>query len=401
MTDLHNKQISVCQVVASLNEDTGGTATAISSLAGALKKTPLDSQIFTLDYTNCGSQLLPQDVVVHSYPATFLTKNFRGFQPYAGNQLTNLSKNLDLLHNHGLWMFPNLYARQASICNDLPLITSPRGMLETWSRKRSRLKKGLAWWLYEYKNLDCVTAFHATSQSEVASIRQAGFKQPIALISDGVALPGNNEKPERDILFKEFPQLSSPNWLLFLSRLHPKKGLEDLLEVWKLISPKFSDWHLIIAGPDWQNYRNKLEKLTKSYSLDKSVTFTGMLTGDKKISALHNSDLFVLPTYSENFGIAIAESLSYGVPAITTKGAPWQDLEINKCGWWINKTQAELADTLVEAMQLPKEQRYIMGKRGQELIKDKYSWNSIARDMAYFYNWILKGGDKPDYIDHT
>lgn len=391
-------KLRACQVVSSINENTGGTATAISALAGSLANANIDSHIFTLDYSSHGSQIIPKKVDIHSYSAHFIAQNFRGYQPYAHRQLKDLASCFDLLHNHGLWMFPNLYARNASVENNIPLITSPRGMLESWSLDRSKLVKKLAWSLYEHKNLSCATAFHATSQEEANSIRRAGFKSPIAVIPDGVSLPDLNYTPPREVLTKHFPELEGCHWLLFLSRLHPKKGLENLIHIWKMVSVKFPDWHLVIAGPDWKGYRSKLEAIVESQSLGKRVTFTGMLTGIEKTVILSNSDLFILPTYSENFGIVVAESLAHGVPVITTNEAPWQDLNVYQCGWCINNNLDELTDILTEAMKISKTERHEMGIRGYQLVKSKYSWDSIACDMASFYRWILSGDKMPDCI---
>lgn len=398
MVSLPENQFHICHVVASMNENTGGTANAIGNLAGSMSNGKIEPHIFTLNYANCGHQILPQNVKIHSYPATIISRHLRGFQPHAGRKLKQLAKDFNLLHNHGLWMFPNLYAREASTQNNIPLITSPRGMLEAWSLKRSRFKKRLAWWFYEYQNLSHATAFHATSEDEAISIRRAGFKQPIAVIPDGVCLPEIIEKPSKNIIIEEFPELQNKYWLLFLSRLHPKKGLETLFHVWNMISSQFPDWHLIIAGPDWQGYRVKLESFIEKQSLKERVTFTGMLTGHKKDAILFHSDLFVLPTFSENFGIAIAESLAHGVPVITTKGAPWQDLDTYQCGWWLENKPEILAKTLKEGMKLSATERQIMGNRGRQLVASKYAWKAISDNMISFYGWILNGGTPPDFI---
>ena len=395
-------QLRICHVAASINRDTGGVAYVVSNLTEVLSKLEIDCHLFTLDYQNLGEQIPSQGTKIHSYEANIATKYLGGFHPDASHALCQLaSTKLDLIHNHGLWMFPNLYARQAAVSNNIPLIISPEGMLEAWSLKNSRYKKWLAWWLYEQKNLSSATVFQATSAEEVQSIRKLGYKQPIALIPNGVDIPDLYKLPSKKLLVDLFPELKGKKWLLFLSRIHPKKGLDDLLYVWKELAIKFPDWHLIIAGSDLINYQIKLEEITKRLQLEKKVTFTGMLSGNIKASALSNADLFVLPTHSENFGVAVAESLAYRVPVITTKGAPWQDLLEYKCGWWIEDNQRDLAITLTEAMQLEDRERQEMGSRGRLMVENKYSWDSVAGEMAALYRWVLTGGLAPNCIQLT
>lgn len=393
------KQPRVCHVVGCINENIGGPALSVTSLATALSNKGIFSHLFTLDYPNLGKQVKAENVKLHSYPTTSFTKSLRGFQPNASRGLWQLaSTELDLIHNHGLWLFPNLYARQSAVGNRLPLLISPRGMLESWSLKHGRLKKWLAWFLYEHKNLSTAITFHATSAEEALSIRRLGFQQPIALIPNGVHFADKSKQPSRETLTQSFPELSDKKWLLFLSRIHPKKGLDNLLQVWQKLARKFIDWHLVIAGPDSIGYQAKLESLIAELALEQRVTFTGMLTGESKEAALANADLFVLPTHSENFGIAVAESLAHAVPVVTTTAAPWQDLSTYECGWWVENNQQALAAALAEAMHMSSPERKAMGLRGRNLVETKYSWDFAAQEMSSVYHWILGSGTPPSCV---
>ena len=386
----------VCQVVASINENTGGSAYAVSKIAEAVSKHQVVSNIFTLDYQSSGKQIIPKGVKIYAQPATKIAKYFRGFQLNASRYLSNLvATEFDLIHNHGLWMFPNVYARQATVKHQLPLVVAPIGMLESWSLKYSRHKKFVAWFLYEKKNLDSATAFQATSAEEIISIRQLGYQQPIALIPNGVDIPLLEYLPSRITLSDLFPSIANHKWLLFLSRIHPKKGLNNLLYIWQEVARQFPDWQLIIAGPDSIGYQTTLERLVRELDLNNRVTFTGMLSGEIKASALGNADLFVLPTHSENFGIVIAESLSYGVPVITTKETPWEDLLTYNCGWWVEDNQLAFKTALIEAMELSDSQRQAMGRQGRNMVQEKYSWDYVGKQMSKVYRWILSGGTTP------
>ncbi|MBC7879702.1 MAG: glycosyltransferase [Anaerolineae bacterium] len=387
-------------VVASINEKTGGPALSVTRLTQELAVQNTFCHLFTLDYTHLGKQQIPQNVQLHSFPAPLITRFFRGYSPQLAKELDTFAANLDLIHNHGLWMQPNLYARLAAKQNKVPLIISPRGMLEPWSIQRARWKKTIAWQSFEKTNLSSAHLFHATSEAEAQSIRALGFKQPIALIPNGVDLPSLDlDRPQlRQRLEHRFPLLRNRRWLLFLSRLHPKKGLPALMQCWSKLAAKFPDWHLLIAGPDLDGYQPSLQAQVSQLRLEDRVTFTGMLRGEDKAAAFSNADLFVLPSFSENFGIAIAEALSYQVPVITTHGTPWKELVTHSCGWWIENSETSLLETLQEGLQLSQASRIAMGEQGRQLVEKSYAWPTITQKMYQVYKWVLQEGSEPEYI---
>jgi glycosyltransferase involved in cell wall biosynthesis len=132
--------------------------------------------------------------------------------------------------------------------------------------------------------------------------------------------------------------------------------------------------------------------------LDAEIKIIGPQFGEAKLAAYHRASLFVLPTYSENFGIVVAEALACGIPVISTHGTPWQDLETHGCGWWIPTGVEALIETLTQALQLPEEQLIAMGTKGQQLVQNKYSMESVASQMLELYNWILNKGNKPEFV---
>ncbi|NQT15297.1 MAG: glycosyltransferase [Planctomycetes bacterium] len=389
-------RIRVCQVVASINRNTGGPALSVSRLAVSLAMQGVDSLLAALDYGEHGPSTATENVKVLSVPAKGMTRRLRGRCPAFRRELGALVRDgVEVVHNHGLWMFPNLYARQAAVAAGVPLVISARGMTDEWSLSRSRLKKVLAWRLHEKGNLAAARLFHATSGPEAASLRSLGLRQPIAVIPNGVDLPEPATEPGRDVLERRFPALAGKRWLLFLSRLHPKKGVGELLSVWGQLAPRFPGWHLLIVGPDLDGYGDVARRDATTRGISDRVTFTGMLAGIEKECAFAHALLFVLPTHSENFGLVVAESLAYGVPVVTTKGAPWRDLVHHRCGWWIDLSSKALSATLTEAIQCPEEERRAMGARGRELMERKYSWAKVATEMKSAYLWLCGKGPRP------
>ncbi|MCH8475199.1 MAG: glycosyltransferase [Opitutales bacterium] len=183
---------------------------------------------------------------------------------------------------------------------------------------------------------------------------------------------------------------------LFLSRINPKKGLPMLLDAWKKVAPE--DWELVIAGNDDSNHLPTIEKKIAELGLQKQVTLAGPLFDEAKDQAFQQADLFILPSYSENFGIVVAEALSHQVPVLTTTGCPWEELETQQCGWWVEPIPEGIANGLSEALQKATEELSSMGVRGRQLVEQNYQWPAIAEKMHRFYKWILEGGQKPDFI---
>lgn len=371
----------------------------VPRLASSLAACGTKSYLATLNYEMHGAQTDAEGVDVISVKAGLTTRRLRGWSRTFRSELISLAgEGLDIIHNHGVWMLPNLYARQAATGANIPLVISPRGMLEGWSLKRSRLRKSIAWHLFETSNLRAARLFHATSEEEAESLRALGLRQPIAVVPNGIDTPIRSASPSRGILESKFPELVGKSWLLFLSRLHEKKGVAELLNVWSALSQRFPDWHLVIAGPDLDGYGQTMRRKAAELRISRKVTFTGGLDGDDKACALSNAELFVLPTHSENFGVVVAEALAHETPVVTTKGAPWKSLSEHGCGWWIEMCERELLAVLEGAMRLSVEERHEMGARGRKLVEKRFSWERVGEDMLAAYLWVAGRAPRPTTV---
>ena len=284
-------------------------------------------------------------------------------------------------------MFPNIYPAYAKQRNKCKLVVSPRGTLSEWALKRSRFKKRIIWHLGQKKLFEMVDLFHATSENEYNQIRNFGYQNPVTVIPNGIDIPN----------YRKGVGKLNKRKLLFLSRIHETKGLDLLLDAWEAIHETFADWELVIAGPIEGSYPRYIQNLARQKNLN-DVTFTGELKGSDKSNRFYESDLFVLPTRSENFGIAIAEALAHGLPVITTKGAPWSGLKDHGCGWWIDIGVAPLIEALKEAMSKPREELATMGAKGREWMERGFSWDRVGRMMYRTYEWLLEGGRAPDWV---
>jgi glycosyltransferase involved in cell wall biosynthesis len=183
---------------------------------------------------------------------------------------------------------------------------------------------------------------------------------------------------------------------LFLGRIHPIKGLLDLIKAWVLVRPQ--GWRVAMAGGDENNHRAEVEAAIQALDLAADFSFLGPVAGDAKWSLYQQADLFVLPSHSENFGIVVAEALASSVPVITTRGTPWEDLVTHRCGWWTDNGPEPLAAALRDALNRTDEERHEMGRRGRQLVEQKYSWPGIAAQMHAVYRWVLGEGEKPECV---
>jgi glycosyltransferase involved in cell wall biosynthesis len=303
------------------------------------------------------------------------------------------SSQISIIHQHGIWLRSSHASTTFAYKNSIPLVIAPRGMLEPWAINNSRWKKKIAWALYQKRDLWRATAFHATAMSEAESIRRLGFKQPIAVIPNGVCLPEAGDGGWR---MSESGDASSTKTALFLSRINPKKGLPMLLDAWQRIAP--AGWRLVIAGNDDSKHLPVIERKIRELGLSNQVELAGPLFGEAKEAAYRNADLFVLPSYSENFGIVVTEALGYQLPVLTTTGCPWQELQTHDCGWWVEPTLKGIESGLREAFSRNDEALHSMGLRGRQLVEEKYQWPGIAERMLEFYGWIINGGKQPDFV---
>jgi glycosyltransferase involved in cell wall biosynthesis len=193
------------------------------------------------------------------------------------------------------------------------------------------------------------------------------------------------------------PRESGRRRLLFLSRLHPKKGIDFLLRAWAGLYRKHPDWELVIAGPDQLGHRRAMQALAADLGLSR-VVWRDAVFGSAKTELYRTADLFVLPTHAENFGLVVAEALAHGVPVITTTNSPWAGLRRNDCGWWIDLTDAALSETLHDAMGTPSAALAAMGSRGRAWMERDFAWPVVAREMLAVYRWMLGDGAPPSCV---
>lgn len=380
---------NIMMTVASLAPETGGPARSVSALSASVASPAWRVDLCSLAIQQLGAPILPSSPWVQTrFSDCHYSRCARLL--WAPNHRRALARraqesSAQLLHDNGLWLHSNHAA--VSICRrlNLPLVISPRGMISPWALRHQSLKKSLAWRLYQKRDLQSAALLHATSLEEAGHLRAIGLKQPIAVIPNGVDLPSLDSGAEIGP--------AAARTVLFLGRLHSSKGLLNLIEAWSMIRPE--GWQVVLAGPDEAGHRAELEAALRARGLENRFRFIGQVGDSEKWDIYRNAALFVLPTFTENFGLSVAEALGSGLPVITTKGAPWADLESHGCGWWVDIGAEPLAAALRSALALSPQARVEMGARGRRLVQEKYSWPIVGAEMRQVYHWLVQGGAPP------
>jgi len=366
----------VLHVVSSISRAAGGPSRSVQGLVAGLNRASIEACLMTLQ--------------IGEAPWVDGVNHFINGEPF---EEVLARARPQIVHLHGLWSM-GLH-RCAVVCRrkKIPYVIAPRGMLEPWSLKQKWLKKRIARLLYQDRDLKCAAALHATAESEAEQFRKLGFQNPIIVSPNGVNVPNGLPFP---VPRSPFP--SAARRALFVSRMHPKKGVLELVEAWHRLkltthNSQLSNWlcELVytVSGEFEKEYETKVKTRVNELGLQDRFVFTGALNDDEKWEAYAHADLFVLPTYSENFGIVVAEALWAGVPVITTKGTPWQELEDRGCGWWIDIGAEPLATALKDAMSQSVAERQKMGECGRKLVEEKYTWYAAVKAMVKGYEGVL------------
>lgn len=390
---MFDKQIRSALLTAAMSRKAGGLMFSVSSLAKKLKSAGCEVCVFAgadefseQDRPTWGD--VSMQIFTQRGPAAF------GYQEGLAQSLAK--EDFDLVHVQGLWMYPSVAAKRWARNGKAYMIT-PRGMLDPWAVRNSAWKKQLAGLMYENSHLHGAACLHALCESERQSIRAYGLRNPVAVIPNGVDLP------DPDVV------LPAPEWdatlphgakvLFFLSRLHPKKGLVNLLHAWARVKEEChanaQPWQLVIAGWEQGGHQADLDALAKGLGAEATIHFVGPQFDQAKAASFRRADAFILPSFSEGLPMAVLEAWSYELPVIMT---PHCNIPVGFEAGAAVEIQTEsdsIQKALLDFFALTESERIVMGCRGFNLVKDRFTWQKIAEEMMGVYRWVLEGGSPP------
>jgi glycosyltransferase involved in cell wall biosynthesis len=303
-----------------------------------------------------------------------------------------------VLHQHGIWHGFSIVVRRWHEAHRGPTVIAPGGTLAPQAIRYSYWRKRCALLAYERSNLRSASCLHAVSPLEASHLRAFGLSNPIAVIPAGVSdewldTVGDGRRFRQRLGIDEDRRV-----LLFLSRLHPIKGLPLLFEALAGLTTEFQGWSLVIAGGGEPGYATRLRECVRRLGLERAVHWAGPVHGQDHRDAYAAAELLVLPSHSENFGLVVAEALGVGVPVLTTRATPWSELAEIGCGWHVEATTAGIRGGLREALTSSAEELRAMGARGRRLVTERYTWSRTAASSVALYRWLLGRGPRPAFV---
>jgi len=381
--------MNILHVASSLSSEWGGPSKVVVELTGALAQKGVKVSIYApSENAKNVNRRDSKGVHIKLFPKGFLSRFWTSYSSPLAKALMKEASSFDLIHIHEIWHHPHFAAYQAARFSKKHFIVTIHGMLEPWCLNYKSLRKKIYSILIQRKILKEASGIHAFTETEVKNISNFVDNKNILLIPNGLNLEEFKNLPNREWIEDIYPEMKGKKVILFLGRIHPIKGLNILVRAFNTIVKTRNDIQLVIAGPDNYNYKNRIVEILKRENALSNTTFTGMLTGNKKLATLSRADIFVLPSYSEGFSISILEAMACGIPVIITKQCNFPEVGEVGGGKVIDTNTVQLSNALIELLDntdLCKE----MGSRGKRLVMEKYRWDKVADKLIVAYKEIL------------
>lgn len=349
--------------------------------------------------------------------ARFATKIFPtrgpssfGYAPGMAHAL--ISSSAEALHLHTMWMYPSVVVQNWSSATRKPYLVTPNGMLEPWALKNSAWKKKLAGILYEKRMLQGAACLQANTVKELHDFRAYGLKSPVAVIPNGIDLPELTDNRSRPAGTSDH----GSKVLLFLGRLHPKKGLVNAIRAWSEVRGQ-DEWQFVIAGWDQGGHEAELKRLCDELGLSyaeqsasdfvnltpdhrplAAVNFLGPAFGETKDALLRRADAFILPSFSEGLPMSVLEAWSYRLPVLMTDHCNLPEGFAHDAALRIGTDADSIAQGMRLLLRSPTSDLRSLGQNGRALVEQQFTWPQVAAQMKQVYEWVLGGGGRPDCV---
>ena len=389
----HYTSLNILHVTPSMSPEWGGPVVVVSELIPALANEGICCEILTTRGHRVGSNIIDiHGVSTHVFDTSLPTRIWTGYSRNLTNFLDNNVEKFDLVHIHEIWHYPAYAAYRAAKRNGIPIVLTSHGELSEWRLSHKGLKKRV----YRkfaldriLRNVDCL---HAITKAEKERIRELGFNTPVVVAPNGTDPASFDTLPDPSAILDRFPSLKGKMVVLYLGRLNPTKGLDILARAFSTIAKRFPDSVLLVAGPDEEDERTRMESILISEGTLDKVIFTGMLTGKDKLTALSCADLFVLPSYSEGFSVAVLEAMAARLPVVITEGCNFPEVMEHGAGFVVAPEGNFVANAIIALLSDP-ELRTRMGENGRKLVAEHYTWQATASKIAGLYRRLARPKD--------
>lgn len=381
----------IIHLVENIDDSYGGPAKSIPSLMSALEVHEFEQYL-----VSCSVHADEKNELVEQHGIKHITARQLG--PSSIRYAPNLKKKLQdlievpentLMHIHNLWNYVPYVAWQIHNKTGCEYILSPRGSLFPWCMEIGKHRKNIALWFFQKQMLLSAKIIHVTSEQEYDVLRRLGVNGDIEIIPNGIALTDFEQLPTRNNALRTLSLPVSTNYILFMSRIDQKKGLDILLRAFAENASKFTGWNLIIAGPKQDCvYWKECEAIIKKNKMENRIHYLGMVKGKTRLASFAAANIFALPSHSENFGVAILEALAAGLPVISTHNTPWIEVNDKNAGIITNANVPSISEALSKLMS-KSEQDLKLCKLAAKKLSLAFSSENAALKMRTVYRKAL------------
>jgi glycosyltransferase involved in cell wall biosynthesis len=389
--------MNIAHITNYLSSVYGGVSVSTRRMTSALSRLGIGISIWSLNAQNEENRFREDGISTHLFSTDWPSSWWRS--PDLAHALREAAKTYNIFHIHEVWTYPQYIAGKIARNRSIPYILAPRASLEPWRMRYKGFKKNIYLKLIGNRLIQNAACLHAVATAEADGFRKVGYKGPIFVAHNGIVPEEFDRLPDPIEAEMKWPLLKGRRVVLFLSRLSPEKGIDELIPAWSAIvkKPSYSDALLVLAGPDDRGYRLKLEEMIRRFGAEPHIFLIGMVEGRDKFALMSRADIYTLPSYSEGFSNSLLENLAAGKPVLITPGCNFPQVSEVGAGLCVEPERGSLETGLKRLLDMPKETLAAMGSTGRRLVMEEFTWEIAARKILTVYQAILNGKTIPLY----
>lgn len=382
----------ILHIVSNFSENYGGIAEALKSLSSTQQEKGNEVAVIAAMKSNEVNRIFnPNNVEVIIVNQDIIRSIWNSHSFQIKNEICRVIDDYDVVHIHGIWHHPSYVAAKIASMKEIPYVISTHGSLEPWCLEYKKFKKIIYYKLIQEKQLCKASIIHALTKFEYGNIKKLLPQVKIKIIPNGIYLPKILKEKGKNIYTKKYEYLIGKKIVLFLGRIHPIKGLDILIKGFAKAKKEEKSLILVIAGHDEIGWKKKLEKIADKCEVNKSVFFIDFIEGEEKQYMLEKADIFIMPSHSEGFSVAILEAMSFSKPVIISKGCNFPEVEKEGAGIIVDTKEEEIAKAIIK-LALDGDLAKSMGENARNFVVREYTWDKIADRTIEMYKEAIGAG---------